>query len=98
MIVVPFSLLRKNNRGQVSSGVGKRFTVVALSIFLAFAAMFRDPGVLNSGRSVSVGFYIASDPADAAESSNPLEAVRHHARITSWQAAIAKFRDGFAVR
>ena len=39
--------------------------VVALSLILTVAAMFRDQVVLNTGGSVPIGFYIAADPADA---------------------------------
>ena len=39
--------------------------VVAISIILAVAAMFRDQVVLNTGGSVPIGLYIAADPANA---------------------------------
>ena len=39
--------------------------VVALSLILTVAAMFRDQVVLNTSGSVPVGIYIAADPADA---------------------------------
>ena len=48
------------------SAINKRVVaVVALSLILTVAAMFRDQVVLNTGGSVPVGFYIAADPTDA---------------------------------
>ena len=39
--------------------------MATLLVILAVAAIFRDQVVLNTGGSVPVGFYIATDPADA---------------------------------
>ena len=51
---------------RVLSAIDKRVVaVVALSLILTVAAMFRDQLVLNTGSSVPVGVYIAADPADA---------------------------------
>ena len=41
--------------------------VVALFLILNVTAMFRDQVVLNTGGSVPIGFYIAAEPADAAD-------------------------------